>query len=117
MGTRRAQHTHQPRRAPAATVVFSPLLPGPYEHSTILYDGSMTTRERVTISVPESVLDRARAAVASGTAASVSAYITTALERMATQDSMAELLAEMAKVGGEPTEADYAWAREALGYS
>ena len=45
----------------------------------------------------------------------MSAYITHAVESTYGRDTMAGLIADMIAVTGEPTEEDYAWARQALG--
>ncbi|HQP34590.1 MAG TPA: hypothetical protein PLI95_05415 [Polyangiaceae bacterium] len=70
------------------------------------------TVAKIAISVPEDVLKGIRRAVAKGRAASVSAYVTAAVEQKARLDDLEEMLEEMlAETGGtltvaEETEAD-----------
>jgi len=73
----------------------------------------MTTK--IAISLPDDLVVAARRAVAEGRAVSVSAFIASALEEQERYADLASLLAEMAAEAGPPTEADRAWARQALG--
>ena len=73
----------------------------------------MTTK--IAISLPDEQVVAARRAVAEGRAASVSAYVSQALGAQSGYDDVAALLAEMAAQAGPPTDADRAWARQALG--
>lgn len=73
----------------------------------------MTTK--LAISLPDDLVAEARAAVRSGRAASVSAYIAEALRERSSLADVAALLAEMASEAGAPDDDDRAWARAALG--
>jgi hypothetical protein len=57
---------------------------------------------------------RARRAVRSGRAASVSAYIARALDRQSSEESLEALVRGLIAEYGEPTAKDRAWARKAL---
>ncbi len=72
----------------------------------------MTTK--IAVSLPDELVVAARRAVADGQAASVSAFIAGAIEQQDRYSDLAELLAEMAAQAGSPTDADRAWARQAL---
>ena len=62
---------------------------------------SSMTRAKIAVSLPEELVDQAREAVRTGRAASVSAYVTAALEEKARLDDLATLLDEMlAESGG-----------------
>jgi Arc/MetJ-type ribon-helix-helix transcriptional regulator len=63
------------------------------------------TTEKIAISVPEQTLARVRRAVRKGRAASVSAYITAAIEDRAKLDDLETLLAEMLQASGGPLSA------------
>lgn len=73
------------------------------------------TRQKIAITLPEEQVAAARQAVAAGRAASVSAYISQALSRRDADEELAEAVAEIYAEAGQPTEADRAWARRALG--
>ena len=73
----------------------------------------MTTK--IAISLPDELVAAARAAVADGRAASVSAFVADAIEERGRYEDLATLLAEMAAERGAPTAEDRLWAREALG--
>lgn len=73
----------------------------------------MTTK--IAVSLPDELVADARAAVAEGRAASVSAFIAEALEERSRHGRLADLLAEMAADAGAPTEDDREWARQVLG--
>jgi Arc/MetJ-type ribon-helix-helix transcriptional regulator len=76
----------------------------------------MTTTEKIAISLPKAVAQQARRAVRQGRAASVSAYVASALEEKAKLDDLATLLAEMlAESGGPLTAAERRAADRALG--
>lgn len=73
------------------------------------------TATKIAISLPAPAVARARAAVKSGRAPSVSAYIAAALEEKAKLDDLASLLDEMlAETGGPLTAAERAKADRAL---
>jgi Arc/MetJ-type ribon-helix-helix transcriptional regulator len=76
----------------------------------------MTTAAKIAISLPTSLAARARRAVSRGRAASVSAYIASALEAQATLDDLEALFDEMlAETGGPLTAAERRAADKALG--
>jgi len=63
----------------------------------------MTTM-KVAVSLPRETFERAKRAVGRGRAASLSAYVTAALEQKATFDELGDLLDEMlAETGGAMT--------------
>ena len=65
------------------------------------------TATKIAVSLPEHAIARARRAVRTGEAASVSAFITQAIERTAEADDLEKMLAEMlAETGGPPTLAE-----------
>jgi Arc/MetJ-type ribon-helix-helix transcriptional regulator len=78
----------------------------------------MTNAEKIAISLPKDLADRARRAVRRGQAASVSAYVAAALEEKAKLDELSTLLHEMlAESGGPLTKAEKRTADRALGMS
>ena len=73
------------------------------------------TATKIAISLPAPAVERARAAVRSGRAPSVSAYIAAALEEKAKLDDLASLLEEMlTETGGPLTAAEKAEADRAF---
>ncbi|MEX2047548.1 MAG: toxin-antitoxin system antitoxin subunit [Chloroflexota bacterium] len=72
-------------------------------------------KRKIAVSVPEEVARRVEVEVRAGNAASVSAYVTDALERMGRHEQLAEVLARMDKELGRPSARDKAWARHVLG--
>lgn len=76
------------------------------------YDQSMNTR--ITVSLPEHLVERARQAVAAGQAASVSAYVAGALEEKTGAYTLKEVLDEWAAEAGPPTPEEDAWVAEAM---
>jgi Arc/MetJ-type ribon-helix-helix transcriptional regulator len=62
----------------------------------------MTSTAKIAISLPKEVAEGARRAVRSGRAASVSAYVTAALEEKVKLDDLSGLLAEMLRESGGP---------------
>ena len=76
------------------------------------YDQSMNAR--ITVSLPEELVEAATAAVASEQAASVSAYVAGALREKADRESVAEVLAEWRVEGGPLSAEDEAWVQDAL---
>lgn len=72
-------------------------------------------KRKIAVSVPEEVARRVEVEVRSGNAASVSAYVTDALERIGRHEQLAEVLARMDKELGRPSARDKAWARHVLG--
>ncbi|MGH8774190.1 MAG: toxin-antitoxin system antitoxin subunit [Jiangellaceae bacterium] len=67
------------------------------------------------MSLPDELVEEARQAVADGHAASVSGYVADALRRVSSQDTLADLVADMIAEDGEPGEDAYRWAHEVLG--
>ncbi len=79
------------------------------------HTSGMTT-EKIAVSLPKAVADRARRAVRQGRAPSVSAYVAAALEEKEKHDDLAALLDEMlAETGGALTAAERRTADRALG--
>jgi Arc/MetJ-type ribon-helix-helix transcriptional regulator len=78
---------------------------------------SMST-VRITVSLPEELVTRARRAVKVGQASSVSAYVAEALRRQRTTDEefRADIDEALEMTGGPPTPEERAWARSVLGY-
>jgi Arc/MetJ-type ribon-helix-helix transcriptional regulator len=77
------------------------------------YDSGMTTK--ITVSLPDELVDAARRAVTEGRSSSVSAFIASAMADKTRFDDLEALLADMAAESGPPDESDRRWAREALG--
>ena len=74
------------------------------------------TSAKVAISLPKAVLARARAAVRRGEAASLSAYVSKAIEERTNGDDLMKMLDEMLdETGGQPTPAEQRWADRVLG--
>ncbi len=80
---------------------------------TAWYDSGMTTK--IAVSLPDDVVDDARAAVERGEAASVSAYVAAAMRSFARKDSLAAFLDDIDAELGPPSDKDLTWARVALG--
>lgn len=75
------------------------------------------TTVKIAISLPHETLERARRAVKSGVAASVSAYIAEAINEKVSPTDFDEMLDEMLeKTGGPMTEAEYEDACRDLGF-
>jgi Arc/MetJ-type ribon-helix-helix transcriptional regulator len=76
----------------------------------------MTSSTKIAVSLPKPVAERARRAVRKGYAASVSAYVASALEEKVKLDELSTLLDEMlAESGGPLTPAERRAADLALG--
>lgn len=73
----------------------------------------MTTK--IAVSLPDEQVTAAKRAVAEGRAASVSALVSEALADKLQAEDLAVLVADIIAQAGPPTDADYAWARSALG--
>lgn len=74
------------------------------------------TTEKIAVSLPKPVAERARRAVRQGRAASVSAYVASAIEEKAKLDELSALLEEMlVESGGPLTSAERRAADRALG--
>ena len=76
------------------------------------YDQSMSTR--ITVSLPDDLVAVAQGAVRDGRAASVSAYVASALREKAGRESVADVLAEWVAEAGPLTAAEDAWVQESL---
>jgi Arc/MetJ-type ribon-helix-helix transcriptional regulator len=70
---------------------------------------------KIAISLPDELAEQARAAVREGRAASVSSYVAAAIAQAEGARGITELVADMRAEDGPPDEADYEWARRALG--
>ena len=76
------------------------------------------TATKIAVSLPRETFERAKRAVRRGRAASLSAYVTAALEQKATLDELDDLLDEMlAETGGAMTGSEQRAADLALGRS
>lgn len=74
------------------------------------------TKSKIAVTLPPAPVARARRAVRTGRADSVSAYIAAALEEKTKLDDLADMLAEMlAETGGPLTENERCAADDALG--
>lgn len=76
------------------------------------YDHGMTTK--IAVSLPDAVVAQARAAVAEGRAASVSAYVASALEQYGRRQALVDLLDQWDREFGPPSADDVAWAEAVL---
>jgi Arc/MetJ-type ribon-helix-helix transcriptional regulator len=80
--------------------------------------GSVHTK-KVTVTIPEDLLEAAIAQVEAGQAPSLSAYVSDALAKKVAADGEGDpflaLLDEWDREVGPPSEEDFAWARRALG--
>jgi hypothetical protein len=72
------------------------------------------TAAKIAITLDPAHLERAQAAVKSGRAASVSAYIARAIDRQSREDSLAALVADLIAQHGAPSAKDKAWAKRVL---
>ena len=79
------------------------------------YDQSMSIR--ITVSLPDDLVAVAQAAVRDGRAASVSAYVASALREKAGRESVAEVLAEWRSEAGPLLADEEAWVQESLAAS
>jgi Arc/MetJ-type ribon-helix-helix transcriptional regulator len=70
---------------------------------------------KITVSLPDELVAEARAAVEAKQAASVSAYVATAMRVFADRYTWQDFMAEMNELHGPPSAEDYAWARAQLG--
>jgi Arc/MetJ-type ribon-helix-helix transcriptional regulator len=76
------------------------------------YDHGVTIK--ITVSLPDELVEQSRAAVRSGRAASVSAYVAEALREKGRRRTLADWVAEQEAEFGPITEAEMAWAQKAL---
>lgn len=77
------------------------------------YDSGMTTK--IAVSLPDDLVDAARAAVRDGRAASVSGFVAEALAAHVRSGSLAALVADIIAEDGPPSAEDEAWAASMLG--
>jgi hypothetical protein len=78
----------------------------------------MRTKARITVTVPKELLEVVEADVAAGRAASVSAWVSEAMEAKSRSKAVGELLDEMDDHFGRPvTDEERAWAHKRLGLS
>jgi Arc/MetJ-type ribon-helix-helix transcriptional regulator len=79
-----------------------------------MMDGMTTTK--IAVSLPAELVEQAQRAVAEGRSASVSAYVSRALEEQAKLDDLASMLEEMlAETGGPLNASERKAADQALG--
>ncbi len=72
-------------------------------------------RQRVTVTVESTALAAAERDVAAGKAASVSAWVNSAMEEKARRESLKDVLAEIRAEIGPPSQEETQWARSVLG--
>jgi len=72
-------------------------------------------KRKIAVSVPEELVAEAEAAVASGRASSVSAYVSQALGEKTRRDRLIDVLDEMDRELGPPSPGAQTWARQVLG--
>ena len=73
----------------------------------------MTTK--ITVSLPDELVAEAAEAVETGRAASVSAYVASAMSEQREQDTLSQLVSDMIAENGPPTAQDFEWAEAVLG--
>lgn len=69
---------------------------------------------KITVSLPDHLVEQARRAVEEGKAASVSAYVAEALQEKLDREPVGDFFEMFDKKWGPPTEEDTKWAREQL---
>ncbi len=72
-------------------------------------------RTRVTVTIEQETVDAAEAAVEAGEAASLSAWVATAMAQRAQQEHLKAVLADIRAGLGPATDEETAWARSVLG--
>ncbi len=72
-------------------------------------------RRRVTVTVDDAAVRAAEAAVATGRAPSVSAWVAAAMTERARRETLADVLSEIRAQLGPATDEETAWARSVLG--
>jgi hypothetical protein len=72
---------------------------------------------RITVTVDEAAVAAAEAAVAAGTARSVSAWVAAAMNERANRERLSDVLTGIRAELGPPTDEETAWARSVLGLS
>ncbi len=76
---------------------------------------AQSMRTRVTVTVDETAVRAAEAAVAAGRAPSVSAWVASAMTERARRESLTNVLADIRAELGPATDEETAWARSVLG--
>ncbi|WP_426571889.1 hypothetical protein [Aquihabitans sp. McL0605] len=76
----------------------------------------MRTKARITVTVPKELLDVVEAEVAAGRVASVSAWVSEAMQAKAEPRTVAQIIDDLADSWGDGplTEEERAWARQRL---
>jgi hypothetical protein len=77
--------------------------------------GKVATRDKVALSLPKDLLASARSAVASGSAESLSAFVSDAIQRKLRADTFEAILDSWDQEYGPPSPEAEAWARQVLG--
>jgi Arc/MetJ-type ribon-helix-helix transcriptional regulator len=72
----------------------------------------MTTK--ITVSLPDEQVAALKSAVRAGKGRSVSALVSEALAEHLPRETLSELLADLAREDGPPSDEDRAWAKQAL---
>lgn len=72
-------------------------------------------RSRITVTVDQTAVEAAEAAVAAGRAPSVSAWVASAMSERAQSESLKDVLADIRAELGPPSDEETAWARSVLG--
>jgi len=72
-------------------------------------------RSRVTVTVDQAAVRSAEEAVAAGRAASVSAWVASAMSERARRETLADVLGDIRAELGPATDEETAWARSVLG--
>jgi hypothetical protein len=73
------------------------------------------TAAKIAITLPREQLERAKVAVRTGRADSVSGYIVRALVEQERRESLDDLVRDLVAQYGKPTREDRAWAKRVLG--
>ena len=76
---------------------------------------ALRMRTRVTVTVDQAAVRSAEEAVAAGRAASVSAWVASAMNERARRETLADVLADIRAELGPATDEETAWARSVLG--
>ena len=76
--------------------------------------GKVATRDKVALSLPKDLLAGARTAVASGSAESLSAFVSDAIQRKLQADTFEAILDSWDQEYGRPSADAEAWARRVL---
>jgi Arc/MetJ-type ribon-helix-helix transcriptional regulator len=71
--------------------------------------------KKIAVSLPDDLVAEAKDAVASGRAASVSAYVADAMRAVGRRESLLDVIQDIYEEIGYPTAEEREWAREQLG--